>query len=100
MRLTSGTGRRLGTSWASPTEAALLSLLHPPQHLREGDVGEGAEEGVRFELAAGQAGGGEAGQEAGEGSRRGQVRDLPTQAASSRWTLARFPSFLRLHDWP
>src|SRR3954471_7966560 len=64
------------------------ALLHPPQHLREGDVGEGAEEGIGFELAAGQAGGGEAGQEAGEGSRGGQVRDLPAQgrrAAQARF---------------
>jgi len=64
-------------------EANIHSLsclfLHPPQHLREGDLGEGSEEGVGFELAASQAGGGEAGQEAGEGSGVGQVRDLPAQ---------------------
>src|SRR6185369_5259624 len=60
-------------------EATPLPLLHPPQHLREGDVGKGAEEGVGFQLAAGLAGRGEAGQEAGEGSRKGQVRDLPAQ---------------------
>jgi len=47
-------------------------------------VGEGAEEGVSFELAAGLARGGEAGQEVGEGSRAGQglgqVRGLPPEA--------------------
>src|SRR5215210_2189440 len=64
--------------------ATVLHLLRPPQHLRERYVGKGAEERVRFELAAGQARRGETGQEAGEGSRAGQglgqVRGLLAQA--------------------
>src|SRR3954467_2440943 len=42
-------------------------------------MGESAEERVRSELAAGQTRGGQAGQEAGEGSGAGKVRDLPAQ---------------------
>src|SRR5215203_7445613 len=61
----------------------LCHLLHSPQHLREGNLGEGAEERVGFELAASLAGGGEAGQETAEGSRvgqgLGQVRGLAAQ---------------------
>ena len=63
--------------------APFLHLLHPSQHLHERNVSEGPEERVRFKLAASLARGGEAGQDAGEGSRSsqglGQVRVLPAQ---------------------
>src|SRR5436305_6656833 len=64
----------------------------PPQHVREGDVGEGAEEGVGFELAAGQAGEGRpvrkwarprGGARSGISRRRAVAR---RRLASSRWT--------------
>src|SRR3954452_21295074 len=58
---------RLRSLDRAPLQRSRHGGLHPPQYLREGDVGEGAEEGVGLELAAGEAGGGEAGQEAGEG---------------------------------
>jgi len=78
--------RRLGADIrvAGRPSAGALHLLYPFEHFRKGDVGEGGEEGVRFELAAGQARGGEAGQKAGEGSwigqGLGQVRGHPAQA--------------------
>jgi hypothetical protein len=57
--------------------------LHPPQHLRERNIGERPEERVGLELPTDLARGGEAGQEAGEGPRSGQglgqVRVLPAQ---------------------
>ena len=66
--------------------AILLLLLHPPQHLREGHLGKRPEKRMRPELAAAKARGGEAGQEAGEGSRVGQLRDLAAEGGRAAQT--------------